>query len=417
MTCRHEGRFRKRAMQWTAALAMLVAASPPVHGAPPAPAPIPSPAKAADVLNWSQAQRQAHFPHMEAILPHRTVRAGGKVHALPKGKPLSLSILKDGKPQTLDAWMAADQTAGLLVLQNGRIRLERYGPTLDRKGHWASFSVTKSITSTLYGAALKDGYIKSLDDSVSTYLPEMKGSAYDGVSIRNLLTMTSGVKWSENYMDPQSEVARMYATPADPGLDPIVSFMRHLPRESEPGTKWNYKTGETDLAGILLVRATGKSLSDYLSDKIWRPYGMERDGTWMINEQGNEPGGCCFSAGLRDLGRFGQFILDGGKAGGKSVLPDDWLPAATSTQMQIGRPGMAYGYFWWTNEDGSFDARGIFGQGIHIDPSRKLVVVLLAAWPAVFDMDHAAGRMTLIDAIVKAVDAQPAKPAKPERAK
>ncbi|CAN5396325.1 serine hydrolase [soil metagenome] len=368
-----------------------------------------APTKAADVLNWSQAERQARFPQMQTLLPHRIVKAGGSLHKLPKGRPLKITTDKDGKPLSLDGFMQADQTAGLLVLQDGKIRLERYGPSLKPNGHWASFSVTKSVTSTLYGAALQDGYIKSLDDSVTAYLPEMKGSAYEAVTVRQLLTMSSGVKWSEDYTNPQSDVARMYATPADPGLDPIVSYMRHLPREAPPGTKWNYKTGETDLAGILLVRATGKSLSDYLSEKIWMPYGMQQDAVWMINEQGHEPGGCCLSASLRDLGRFGQFILAGGMAGGKRVLPADWLPQATSTQAQIGRPGipMTYGYFWWINADGSYDARGIFGQGIHIDPKRKLVVVVLAAWPAVFDMDHAKARMTFMDAVTAAVDADP----------
>jgi CubicO group peptidase (beta-lactamase class C family) len=384
--------------------------APAMAQAAPAPATI-APVKAADVLDWTQAQRQDRFPRMQTLLPHRTVKAGGKVHSLPRGRPLAITTDKDGNPWSLDAFMKADNTAGLLVLQDGKIRLERYGPTLSRNGHWASFSVTKSVTSTLYGAALKDGYIKSLDDSVVTYLPEMKGSAYEAVTIRDLLTMRSGVKWSEDYTNPQSEVARMYATPADPGFDPIVSFMRHLPREAPAGTKWNYKTGETDLAGILLVRATGKSLSDYLSQKIWKPYGMQQDAVWMINEQGNEPGGCCLSASLRDLGRFGQFILDGGMIDGKPVLAADWLPQATSTQAQIGRPGMAmtYGYFWWINNDGSYDARGIFGQGIHIDPKRRLVVVVLAAWPAVFDMDHAKGRTTFMDAVTAAVDAQPEK--------
>lgn len=370
-------------------------------------APLPATTKAADVLDWTQAERQARFPHMETLLPHRTVRAGGHVHKLPTGRPLTVTLDDEGKAETLADYMAGDQTAGLLVLQDGRIRLERYGPTLSPSGHWASFSVTKSITSTLYGAALADGSIRSLNDSVATYLPELKGSAYEAVTIAQLLTMSSGVRWVEDYHAANSDAAHMYTTPADPGLDPITSYMRHLPAEAPPGTKWNYKTGETDLAGILLIRATGRSLSDYLSEKIWRPYGMERDAAWMINGHGDESGGCCFSAGLRDLGRFGQFVLDGGTIGGKPVLAPDWLPQATSTRIETGRPGLSYGYFWWTNADGTFDARGIFGQGIHIDPRRRLVVVMLAAWPDVFDMPHAKGRVRLIRAIEAAVDAQP----------
>jgi CubicO group peptidase (beta-lactamase class C family) len=361
---------------------------------------------AADVLRWSQQEHQDRFPKMETLLPHRTVKAGGKVHRLPAGKPLTITLDNDGKPETLAEYMAADNTAGLLILQDGKIRLERYGPTLGREGHWASFSVTKSITSTLYGAALADGSIRSVDDSVATYLPELKGSAYEDVTVAQLLTMSSGMRWVEDYHAPNSDAAHMYTTPPDPGLDPITSYMRHLPREAPAGAKWNYKTGETDLAGILLIRATGKSLSDYLSEKIWRPYGMERDAVWMINEHGDESGGCCFSAALRDLGRFGQFVLGGGTIGGKPVLAPGWLADATRKHIETGRPGLGYGYFWWVNDDGTYDARGIFGQGIHLDPKRRLVVVVLAAWPDVFDMPHAKGRVRLMRAIEAAVDAE-----------
>ena len=373
--------------------------------APAAAAPAPAkPIVAADVLVWSQARRQANFPQMDKLLPHRTVRAGGRLHPLPPGKPLMLALTNDGAPQTVAQWMAGDDSAGLLVLQDGRIRLERYGPTLTRSRHWASFSVTKSITSTLYGAAIADGAIKSLDDAVTTYLPELKGSAYDGVTLAQLLTMSSGVRWVEDYNAPNSDAAHIYTTPPDAGLDPITSYMRKLPREAAPGTKWNYKTGETDLAGILLVRATGRHLSDYLSEKIWRPYGMEADAKWMINQHGDESGGCCFSATLRDLGRFGEFVRGGGRAGGRDVLAPGWLAKATAVQMQTGRPGLGYGYFWWPGGDGTFDARGIFGQQIHIDPARRLVVVILAAWPQVTDMARFEGRKRIVDAITKAVD-------------
>lgn len=360
----------------------------------------------AAVLTWSQAERQARFPHMERIFPHRAV-AAGRAHPLPPGRPLPLALTDErGAPETLDAYLAADDSAGLLVLQDGRVRLERYGPTLRPGGHWPGFSVTKSVTSTLYGAALRQGLIGSVEDPVTRYLPEMKGSAYDGVTIHQLLTMTSGVRWNEDYTDPRSEVARMYGTPPDPGLDPIVSFMRHLPREATPGTRWNYKTGETDLAGILLARATGRSLSAYLAETVWRPYGMETTARWMINAQGQEPGGCCLSASLRDWGRFGQFVLDGGRIGGRPVLAEGWLAAATATQVPTGRPGIGYGYFWWPNADGTFDARGIFGQQIHVDARRRLVVVALAAWPAAIDQARGAGRQRLLAAIARAVDAE-----------
>lgn len=375
-----------------AALVALVAALP-------APA---APRQPAEVLTWTQAQRQDRFWRMEGIFPHQRIAAGDHVRALPQGASLALQV--EGHP--VDTFMAADKTVGLLVLQDGKVRLSRFSSPLTPGRHWAGFSLTKSITSTLYAIALRDHAIRSLDDSVAAYIPEMKGTAYEGVTIRQLLTMSSGIRWNEDYTDLKSDVARMYSTPADPGLDPIVSYMRKLPREAPAGTKWVYKTGETDLAGVLLVRATGKPLADYASEKLWKPIGMAHDAVWMVNEAGVSPGGCCLSATLEDWGRFGQFILEGGKVNGRALLPADWLPQATKTQIDIGRPGMGYGYFWWTNADGTFDGKGIFGQMIHIDPARKLVVVALGAWTAAYDKVHAEGRDHLVKAIEAAVDAE-----------
>ena len=144
-------------------------------------------------------------------------------------------------------------------------------------GAGPAFLLRNHFTSTLVGAAIKDGYIKSIDDKVSDYIPDLRGSAYDDVNIKQLLTMTSGVKWNEDYGDPESDVALFNAHKADPGVDVTVSYMRKLKREAPPGTKWVYKTGEANLIGVLASSATGKKLSDYLSEKIWRPFGMEKD--------------------------------------------------------------------------------------------------------------------------------------------
>jgi CubicO group peptidase (beta-lactamase class C family) len=266
------------------------------------------------------------------------------------------------------------------VLHDGALRLERYALTGGRDVRWHSFSIAKSITSTLVGAAMKDGSIKSLDDPVTRYITDLRGSVYDDVSVRQLLTMTSGVRWNEDYTDLKSDVARMYAEPPAPGLDMTVSYVRRLPREAAPGTKWLYKTSETNLVGVLVMAATGKPLADYLSEKIWRPYGMERDAEWMLDDIGHEQGGCCLAMTLRDLGRFGQFILGGGTAGTASVVSDTWLPEATRAHVSTGGgPGSGYGYQWWTRPDGAFEGRGIYGQTLHIDPKRRLVIVINSA--------------------------------------
>jgi CubicO group peptidase (beta-lactamase class C family) len=364
------------------------------------------PAVAAATLFWSQAQKEAGFPHMETIFATRAVKRGDYVHPLPVGKPLEVTVTLNGKTETIDQFMAEEKNAGVLVIQDGKIRLEQYALGYGPTGRWTSFSVAKSFTSTLVGAAINDGYIKSIDDPVVRYIPGLKGSAYEGVSIRQVLTMTSGVKWNEDYTDPKSDVAQFYTVKPDPGLDPTVSYMRKLTREAPPGTKWVYKTGETNLIGVLVTSATHKSLADYLSEKIWKPYGMEQDAVWMVDGRGQESGGCCISVSLHDYGRMGMFILGGGVAEGRSVVPDGWVQAATHKEAEIGAPDEGYGYQWWTENNGTFNAYGIFGQAIHIDPKRKLVIVVSSAWPHATGHDLQAARAALFADIAKAVDAE-----------
>lgn len=350
------------------------------------------------VLFWPPARREAAFRTMDTLTPHRLVPHGDRVRALPAGTPLDLDV---------SAYMEAERVAGVLVLQDGKVRLERYGLGMTAENHWVSFSMTKSLTSTLIGAALKDGLIHDLDDPITRYLPEMAGGGYDGVTLRQLLTMTSGVAWNEDYADPNSDVARFLTAPADPGLDANVSYMRRLPSAATPGTRWHYSTGETNLVGVLLGRAVGRPLSEYLAEKIWGPAGMEADGHWMLDAQGKEVGGCCVSATLRDWGRVGLMVLDGGVTNGTTIVGPDWFAQATHEQADIGEPGMGYGYQWWTYDDGRFGARGIFGQAIQIDPERKLVIVVLSAWPTATGEARSAARTALFERITAAVDAAP----------
>ena len=329
-----------------------------------------------DVLFWSPDQRDAAFRALDRLpfLAKAHVVAAGKAPwPLPAGAPLKL-------PLDVDAYLAGQRAAGLIVVHDGRVRLERYGLGFDANGRWTSFSVAKSMTSTLVGAALRDGAIMSLDDKVSDYLPEMKGSAYDDVSIRQLLTMTSGVQWNEDYTDPNSDVARFNNHKPEDGVDANVSYLRKLPRAAPAGTRWNYSTGETNLVGVLLARAIKKPLATYLSEKIWVPAGMEQQATWLLSRTGTEISGCCVQAATRDYARLGVFILGGARVDGKSVVADGWLAEATTKRADIGMPGRGYGYQWWTYDDGTFAARGIFGQGIFIDPKRKLVIVSNADW-------------------------------------
>ena len=329
-----------------------------------------------DLLFWNEAQRDAAFRAMDRIpllAKWHTALPGPVPRPLPTGAPIKL-------PLDVDAYLKAQHGAALLIVQGGKLRLERYGLGFDGSGRWTSFSVAKSFTSTLVGAALKDGLIKSMDDKVSDYIADMKGSAYDDVSVRQLLTMTSGVAWNEDYGDPKSDVARFNNHVPEPGVDALVSYMRKLPRAAPAGTRWNYSTGETNLVGVMLMAAIKKPLAEYLQEKIWQPVGMEQKATWLLSKTGKEISGCCLQAALRDYARFGQFILEGAKVGGEPLVPEGWLQQATTKQADIHEPGRGYGYQWWTYDDGSFSARGIFGQGVFIDPKRQLVIVTLSDW-------------------------------------
>jgi len=360
--------------------------------------PDPSQPKDQNVLFWTQDQRDNGFRAMDKIVKTNTVAAGGPVRQLTQGTPIKLDL-------DLDALMQHQRNAGLIIIQDGKVRFEKYALGFGAQGRWTSFSVAKSLTSTMVGAAVRDGYIKSLEDKVTVYMPDLRGSAYDDVTVRQLLTMTSGVKWNEDYTDPQSDVALFNLQKPEAGVDLTVSYMRKLPREAPAGSKWVYKTGETNLIGVLVSSATGKTLSAYLSEKVWKPYGMEQDAAWMLGATNHEISGCCVSATLRDYARFGMFILDGGVAGGKKVLPDDWLPQATVKQADIDVPGRGYGFQWWTNDDGSFAAQGIFGQGIFIDPKRKLVIASNGNWPTATDPEGVgAERLAFYKAVQRALD-------------
>lgn len=349
------------------------------------------------VLFWSPQERHSNFRRMEEIFPAYVVRAGKDVRPLPTGEKLPLPDAE------VDAFMEEQNLAGLIVLEEGKVALERYADGFGPEQRWTSFSVAKSVTSTLAGAALRDGHIGSLDDPVTRYVPELAGSGYAGVTVRDVLTMSSGVRWNEDYTDEKADIVRMFAAPPPEGMDPTVAYLRNVPREAAPGARWKYNTAETNLIGIIVRRAVGKPLAQYLSEEIWRPYGMEADAYWMLNEAGNEIAGCCLSMRLRDYARIGQFMLDGARADGDQVVPDGWIAAATGTQRRLGQDGRGYGYQWWTLP-GGYQAQGIFGQLIRIDPARNLVMVALGNWPTATDAELRAGQEAFFRRVVRAAD-------------
>ena len=321
------------------------------------------------------------FRNIDRLFPTRTVRRGTTIRELPLSSgPLGeFSYSADGKTYDLFDVLSLNRVSGILVIKDGGIVFEQYLLGNQADSRWMSMSVVKSMTATLIGAAIQDGYIETIDDPVVRYLPRFKDTAYDGVTVRQVLQMTSGVAWNETYTDPSSDRRRMLEAQIGQQPGEILDLMGALPRAAEPGTKWNYSTGETHVAGALVHAATGKPVADYLSEKIWSKAGMEADANWWLESpQGLEVGGSGLSAVLRDYARFGLFLLEDGVIEGQRVLPEGWMAQASTPKVVDGNT-VEYGYMFWPLHGNSYAAIGIFGQFVFVDPDKNLVVAMWSA--------------------------------------
>ena len=344
-------------------------------------------------LYWTQPQRIVGLRNFDVIFPSRTIDPGDQFLPLAQdaGDYSDLTYQVDDKIFSLEQYLDTYDTGGLLVVDGDKIRLEQYRLGHSQTSRWVSYSIAKSVTSLLIGAAIHDGYIGSVDEPITAYLPKLKGSAYDRASIRNVLQMSSGVAWNEDYSDADSDVAQAGSLN---GVA-LFNYLRELPGVADPGTRFNYNTAETHLAGQLLRAAIGNNASSYLSARIWQPF-MEHKGSWLL-DSGVETGGCCLNATLRDYARIGLFALnDGVLPDGTRVLPEGWIAASTSPSAAY--PG--YGYLWWLGED-TFSAVGIFGQIIWIDPANEIVIVTQSAWPTPVGREMSQHRGALIQALAK----------------
>jgi CubicO group peptidase (beta-lactamase class C family) len=333
-------------------------------------------------LSWTPEEQQAGYGHMDKLYPVRTIARARREPAAPFPLPeklRDLSQLKVEGQYTIADFRERFRVAGMLIVKRGQIVYEHYAYGHSPTTKWTSWSVAKSIVSMLVGAAVQDGHIASLDDPASRYLRALADGPYAQVTLRQLMEMRTGVGWSEDYADPTSDVRTM-RSPMREGSVAFVRYMNQKSRAAEPGARWNYNTGETYLLGAVLRAAVGNNLSSYLSRTIWSKFAMEDDGFWMLDgEHGDEQSGCCLSATLRDYARLGLFALRRGRlADGTAVLPAGYLDLAT----QRAQPDAPYGFMWWIN-DGSFSARGIFGQELRVYPASELVIVThgLAATP------------------------------------
>ena len=327
------------------------------------------------------------FRNIDRLFPTRTVPHADRPFPLPRATTTlgNIPFTSGGSTYTRDEYVRLNRVSGLMVLKHGRIAYEWYGFGNTDRTRWMSMSIAKSITSTLIGAAIRDGAIASLADPVTRYVPGLAGSAYDGVTVRDLLMMASGVRWNETYTDPRSDRRRLLEVQIAQQPGSAVALMRSLPRAAPPGTVNNYSTGETQIAGEVVRGAVGKPLAQYLGETVWRAFGMETDASWWLDApNGHEIGGSGFSATLRDYARFGLFFLNGGVIEGRRILPTGWTTDAGSRQSLAGGRRIDYGYMWWPaagaaiNAD-AFSAVGIFGQALYINRREGVVI---AQWGA-----------------------------------
>jgi len=301
--------------------------------------------------------------------------------------PLPLKRAENVPDLGLDAFLDANRNTGLLVLKGDTVLAERYQYGRSAQHRFASASVAKTVLGMLVGIALYEKKIASLDDKVEQYVPALKGHPYGETSIRQLLTMSSGIQWRETWGNTRDEGIRLVENTVrgktEGGADTVLEFNR---REAPAGSRFYYASGDSQVLGLVLRNAVGLPLATYLSDKIWQPMGAEANATWLLDKAGYETGYCCINATLRDFARFGLLLANYGALNGRQIIPAEWVKASTTASAPYLRVGFAtpnngYGYqTWLIDRDGRFAALGVRGQAIFIDPASKLVVVHTAVW-------------------------------------
>lgn len=340
-----------------------------------------------DFLLLSPTAQAYAYRNVDRMFATRKISRGEKVLELQRGEEISPRYQADGSVRGVDGYVDRANIAGLLVIKEDRIVLERYALGLQEDLRWSSMSMIKSLTSTLVGAALQAGAISSLDDAVSRYIPALRGCAYDAVTVRNLVTMSSGVRWNEDYADRNSDVNRYSKSLGDKIPGGVLALMRSLQAEHRPGSCFNYNTGDTYVLGCLISAATGKTLAGYMSETIWSRLGMEFDAFYTLeSENGQEIGGSRAGIALRDLGRFGVFLLRNGVIDSAPVLPSDWIENAGRASFDLdpetNRYGATgYGYSWWIDPDGSMVAVGFAGQSLYVNRKDRVIIVTLSCQP------------------------------------
>ena len=385
----HSSYLRVAALMASALLAPLSNAQQkvpdPLAIDPPSNVPI-----AVQILRWEMLESEVNsltFRTMDVLFDTRTVPRGGRVWVLPRtDQTLDFTYQWEGETLSVEDFLERTYTNAMLVIKDGRIVSEIYRNNSNADTRFIGWSMTKSITSVLIGCALADGNIESLDTAISDYLPELKGGGYDGVSIRHVMQMRSGVDYPERYdFENPGTAARNHIAALVRNTARFADIARALPRIREPGELFQYKTIDTAVLGWLIERATGRSVAAYTASCLWEPLGAESDGYYIMDGPpgiGREFSGAGFNATLRDFARFGQMMLDGGVADGRRIVSEQWVRQSTQPSgQQEGLPA-GYGLQWWMmGEEGAYAAIGLQGQYVYVDPATRTVVVKLSYFP------------------------------------
>ncbi len=336
--------------------------------------------------------RFENFRHLERFVPTAAMSASPKPWDLGKNaNTLAYTGPFQGRDVSLQQFINMSNTSSLLVIKDGQVIFEHYGHGDSRDSLHISFSVAKSFTSAVLGKALEEGRIADLDDPIRKYLPGLTSATFDGVTVKHVLQMSSGVRFNEAYTDPKSDINLM-ATKVPPLT--YLEYINGLGRDHDPGTFNHYASINTQLLGLLLVKVTGMSITDYMEKHLWHPLGMEQEGLWMLDSQGVELAMGGMAASARDYAKLGLLYLDGGRRGDVQILPEHWIGESVTPNEPHLMPGdnpkssnpSGYMYQWWTPRDwdGDFLARGIWGQNIYVHPGNRVVIVKLAADPQNF---------------------------------
>ena len=325
------------------------------------------------------------FIHMDEYLPTKIVEKANQPFVFSRIENISLpaDFVHNGTTYNTMKYIDSSYTQGFIFIKNDSIQYENYWREQKEDLQHISWSMAKSYISALFGIAMDEGFIKSIDQTVDEYLPELKGSGYEGVKIKDVLQMSSGIKFDETYSDSQSDI-QQYWTGFVSGKSQD-EFAGTLINERTPGTYNKYVSIDTHVLGMIIVRSTGKSLTDYLQEKLWKPIGCEFDAYWLADGKGMEMANGGLNACLRDFAKFGRLYLNKGNWNGNQIVPTAWYDASISSNeehLQPGSenssdPGMGYGYQWWIPEgnEGEFMAIGVFNQHIYINPTMNTIIV------------------------------------------